>query len=360
MKHTLFLGHCGLSLYRTIVFASWDGEEYGLLGSTEWVEQYVPWLSKAAVAYINCDVSVRGSNFQASASPGLFQSIYEISSLVQSPNQTTKGSSVRDLWDGRIHAMGSGSDFTAFLDFAGIPSLDMGFGGSPNDPVYHCKLQVPTCTLAIADISKDHSNYDSFHWMSKYGDKGFKYHVTATKLLSLLAAQLIETPILAMNTTDYAKELSVYVQRVKDHAKDKASSIVSEDSSLFANIQVAISHLLEASQDFDKHAQWVANQLAHERPWWKWWQKRHLYRLARRVNTKYKYFERQFLYEQGLDSRPWFKHVIFAPGKWTGYSGSQFPGLVEALDDGDRTALERWSLIIQGNIEAATKLLRGD
>lgn len=137
---------------RTIVFASWDGEEYGLIGSTEWVEEYLPWLSKAAIAYLNVDVGTRGPRFQSSASPLLNKAIYEATALVQSPNQTVKGQTVRDLWDGHIRTMGSGSDFTAFQDFAGIPSVDLGFAAAHNSPVYHY-----------------HSNYDSWHWMSEFG-----------------------------------------------------------------------------------------------------------------------------------------------------------------------------------------------
>jgi N-acetylated-alpha-linked acidic dipeptidase len=133
---------------RTIVFASWDGEEYGLVGSTEWVEEYLPWLSAGSIAYLNVDVGTRGPNFEAAASPLLNKVLYEATGLVKSPDQTTMGQSVRDTWDGKIRTMGSGSDFTAFQDFAGIPSLDVGFAAGPKDPIYHY-----------------HSNYDSFHWM---------------------------------------------------------------------------------------------------------------------------------------------------------------------------------------------------
>jgi N-acetylated-alpha-linked acidic dipeptidase len=110
---------------RTIVFASWDGEEYGLIGSTEWVEEYIPWLSAANVAYVNMDVGTAGNSFHASASPLLNKAIYEITSMVPSPNQTVEGQTVGDVWNGHISTMGSGSDFTAFQDFAGIPSIDI-------------------------------------------------------------------------------------------------------------------------------------------------------------------------------------------------------------------------------------------
>ena len=97
---------------RTIVFASWDGEEYGLVGSTEWVEEYLPWLSDAAVAYINVDVAANGPHFEVAAAPLLNKAIYEVAAEVQSPNQTIKGKTVADLWDGQISTMGYGSEFT--------------------------------------------------------------------------------------------------------------------------------------------------------------------------------------------------------------------------------------------------------
>lgn len=111
--------------------------QYGLVGSTEWVEEYLPWISAANVAYINVDVGVRSPTFSASAAPLLHNLLYEVTALVPSPNQTVQGQTVRDLWDGHISTMGSGSDFTAFQDYAGVPSLDMGFGGPDSEaPIY--------------------------------------------------------------------------------------------------------------------------------------------------------------------------------------------------------------------------------
>ena len=132
---------------RTIVLASWDGEEYGLIGSTEWVEEYLPWLSSSAVAYLNVDVGTAGPQFLAAAAPLLNDVLINATRTVLSPNQTIPGQTVADVWDGVIHTMGSGSDFTAFQDFAGIPSVDLGFKGGKDSPVYHY-----------------HSNYDSFSW----------------------------------------------------------------------------------------------------------------------------------------------------------------------------------------------------
>ena len=306
---------------RTIVFASWDGEEYGLLGSTEWVEEYLPWLSKAAIAYINVDVGSRGPLFKTSASPLLNKALYEATSLVQSPNQTVKGQTVRDIWNGHIATMGSGSDFTAFQDFAGVASVDLGFGPSSESAVYHY-----------------HSNYDSFDWMDKFGDEGWHYHVAITKVWALLAAYLVESPIIQFNATDYADGLKNYLQDVEDKAKESSNDEMQKLS--FSSLEKAIAHLHNVTLDFDAYAAALASTIGEDVPWWKWWEKVKLYYEVRLVNDKYKYLERRFLYPTGLDERSWFKHVVFAPGIWTGYAGATFPGLVESIDAGNKSNIE--------------------
>lgn len=129
---------------RTIILASWDAEEYGLIGSTEWVEDNKEWLSKEAAVYINCDSGVGGPYFQAGASPSLNQLLYEVTSMVKDP---LTGKTVYEAWGERSNAtgvptvrppvqvLGSGSDFTAFMDHVGIASIDMGFQGDYG--VYH-------------------------------------------------------------------------------------------------------------------------------------------------------------------------------------------------------------------------------
>jgi N-acetylated-alpha-linked acidic dipeptidase len=281
---------------RTIVFASWDGEEYGLVGSTEWVEEFLPWLSHSAVAYLNLDVGVVGPIFDSRASPLLSEAIYEATSSVRSPNQTVKGQTVRDLWDGRIGIMGSGSDFTAFQDFAGVPSADFSFRPGPKSPVYHY-----------------HSNYDSFHWMDKYGDPGWHYHAAITKVWSLLAAQLVEAPIIRFNVTDYAVGLGQYLERTIDKAKN-SSATAEVHTRAFGDLKAAIGRLYNETTSFEAHAKELGEDIRGDIPWWKWWEKARLFHEVKEMNKKYKYFERQFLYEKGLSSRPWFKHVVFAPG----------------------------------------------
>ena len=355
---------------RTIVFASWDGEEYGLIGSTEWVEDKLPWLSKASVAYLNLDVGTRGPHFQAAASPLLNKAVYEATSLVQSPNQTVKGQTVRDTWNGHIDTMGSGSDFTAFQDLAGIPSIDIGFGGSRNDPVYQY-----------------HSNYDSFKWMETYGDPGWHYHATISRVWGILTAIIVETPVIGFKTTDYADGLKTYLDSVVKKAETlygdnsdskptaeitaleaaelrgtispsaSTSTITSPPS--FSALFSAIASLHEATVAFDNYTAALATHLASpSASSWKFWKRAHLYYKVRKANKKLKYFERHFLSQEGLDGRPWFKHVVFAPGRWTGYAGATYPGLVESLEDGNLIGVGRWEERIRGLIKDAEASLR--
>lgn len=236
--------------------------------------------------------------------------------------------------------MGSGSDFTAFQDFAGVPSIDMGFGFGGDSAVYHY-----------------HSNYDSFDWMTKYGDPSFEYHETIAKVWALVAAKLVETPVLQLNATRYAQGLRRYVDSVK--AAAKASENMKEDGDeVFALLDAAVSQFHFAATVHDGTAAELLQKLQDDDiPWWKWWERLRLYYVIRRVNTKYKFLERQFLYEGGLDGRPWFKHVVFAPGKWTGYAGATFPGIVEAIQENDKEARDKWLTIATAVVDQASDWL---
>jgi N-acetylated-alpha-linked acidic dipeptidase len=354
---------------RTIVFASWDGEEYGLIGSTEWVEEYLPWLNHANVAYVNVDVGTTGPRFSAAASPLLNKVLYEITGMVPSPNQTIPGQTVRDTWNGHISTMGSGSDFTAFQDFAGIPSIDMGFGPDVNHEGSH------------GTVYQYHSNYDSFHWMDTYGDPGFHYHATIAKIWALYTAKLAETPVIPFNATDYADALKKYIETVETKIESAIMGISSEAEDLeararptialssstgslhalklsFHKLHHAVAALRTAAANHDSHASALAEKAGEDIPWWKWTTRIKLYYRVRKVNDKYKYLERQFLYKKGLDGRPWFKHVVFAPGLWTGYAGAVFPGLVEAIDAKDYDNASRWVDIIGEALKKAAKSLK--
>lgn len=336
---------------RTIVFASWDGEEYGLLGSTEWVEEFLPWLSQTTVTYINLDTGSSGPYFETAATPLLNPALYEVTSQVLSPNQTVLGQTVRDVWDGQIDTMGSGSDFTAFQDFAGISCVHVGFRAGLDSPVYHY-----------------HSNYDSFHWMETYGDPGFAYHATIAQIGGLLVAKFSEEPIVGFSAKAYAKALGKYVNEVRKFAVEVSSDYVSfldaniengnhQLHDIFHPLARAVEHFHHAASKFDDRAAELLDMLTSSKHNYDSHVIPHLYKRARKINTAYKYLDRQFLYEKGLDSRSWFKHVVFAPGLWTGYAGATFPGIVEALEFGHWSDVKRWVRVVTERVEEATKLL---
>ncbi|KAJ4494602.1 hypothetical protein C8J55DRAFT_497082 [Lentinula edodes] len=254
---------------RTILIASWDAEEYGLIGSTEYGEDFAEWISEHAVAYLNVDVSSAGSRWDAVASPSLAHLIRRTAMDVPHPSEEGKTlwdakedegpfkpfgpvgpdgefglvmlnngdtdaqgvnttiSSHRILEIGNIHAdadvmeayeatrnirlgktegkdgtavgpMGSGSDFTVFLQRLGIASSDQGFAGTPYDAPYHY-----------------HSIYDSFQWQEVYADPGFKKHVAIAQHLGLLVLRLTDSIVIPLNTTQYALELDGYLDRVE-------------------------------------------------------------------------------------------------------------------------------------------------
>lgn len=322
---------------RTIIFASWDGEEYGLVGSTEWVEEYLPWLTDANVAYVNVDVGASGPNFGASAAPLLNKVVHDATKLIPSPNQTVAGQTIADLWDGKISTIGSGSDFTAFQDYAGVPSIDLGFTtGGPNSPVYHY-----------------HSNYDSFYWMNKYGDPGYMYHEAMAKLIGSIIVTLSEEIVIPFRAKDYAAGLLQYLDQVdtklahalsdkpnelpddadeadvfalraspKRHGKKKNHELVSFQAGL-KRLRHSLKRFSKASGRLDKDADYLRTKLEEGFRWWNIVGKIRFAWTLVHVNKEYKQLERHFLYQEGLDNRNWFKHVVYAPGKWTGYAGGK-------------------------------------
>ncbi|PHH51860.1 putative glutamate carboxypeptidase [Ceratocystis fimbriata CBS 114723] len=355
---------------RTIVFASWDGEEYGLIGSTEWVEEYLPWLHVTSVAYVNIDMGVGGPHFGASAAPLLHEILRNATASVASPNQTVPGQTVADVWDGRIETMGSGSDFTAFQDFAGVPSLDLSFRPDTHSAAYHY-----------------HSNYDSFDWEKNFGDPSFLYHRTMAQIAGVVVAQLTDLPVIQFNATQYADQLSLYLDSIESkfaataphssiglaHSlgltdddihfvqRSVASGTSQATGSLemfkphFQQLRETLAELRGACVELDNDRAFVSNELAAHIPWWKFWRLARLVVVMRQTNYRYKTFERSFLYDKGLDGRSWFKHVVFAPGRWTGYSGAVFPGLVESIDDNNFANAVKWANIINDCLKKAVE-----
>ncbi|GJE84372.1 Zn-dependent exopeptidase [Phanerochaete sordida] len=238
---------------RTLVIASWDAEEYGLMGSTEWGEDFSDFIDEHVVAYVNLDSSVSGSRFSASASPSLSHLIRGAAQDV--PHPTKPGKS---LWDARedigvfegpvseevlamfepvpqladsvgVNPLGSGSDYTVFLQQNGIASTNMGFGGTPHDAAYHY-----------------HSVYDSERWQELYGDPGFFRHVAIANLLGLQTLRLLDSIVLPINTTHYAFELESYLQRVESIADSQALDVD------FSSLRTSLHKLQKASIALDE------------------------------------------------------------------------------------------------------------
>ncbi|OAY82142.1 putative glutamate carboxypeptidase 2 [Ananas comosus] len=178
---------------RTIVLCSWDAEEYGLIGSTEWVEENREMLSSRAVAYLNVDSAVAGPGFYSYATPQLDELIIDASKKVQDPDNSSQ--TLYESWIGSGNSPtigrlgGGGTDFAAFVQHVGVPSVDIAFG--EGYPVYH-------------------SLYDDFMWMEKFGDPMFHRHVAAASIWGLVALRLADDEILPFDYVSYALELQIY------------------------------------------------------------------------------------------------------------------------------------------------------
>jgi len=199
---------------RTIMLASWDAEEYGLIGSTEWAEDFGSWIEANTAAYFNLDSSVAGSVFDAAASPSLADLLKgaakdvmtsaDPSRSVWSTHQDANARSMTVEEDletqfsggSGVDALGSGSDFTPFLQRYGIASGNIGYAPGPKDSVYHY-----------------HSIYDSFTWQDKFADPGFHKHTDIGKMLGLISLRLADSLILPINTTQYTRDLGYYLAK---------------------------------------------------------------------------------------------------------------------------------------------------
>ncbi|CCX30709.1 peptidase M28 [Pyronema domesticum] len=323
---------------RTIMLASWDGEEYGLLGSTEWVEDHAKELANGALAYLNVDVAATSFDFAAGANPLLDGLLHRATAKIVDPESASKGNisaTVHDVWSKKIATLGSGSDYTAFQDFLGIPSIDMGFSDySKTKTVYHY-----------------HSNYDSFAWMERFGDPGFRYHVAVAKIWGLIALELSESSVVPFSASNYASGLESYLHKIQSSLSSSADPGL---TAALGNLQQTIDSFAAIAKDYDEKAARLAEALSRPQPLW---HRILLWYKARKINTGYKLLDRAFCYDKGLDERGWFKHVVYAPGKWTGYAGDTFPGIVENIGDKDWEGARRWVGIVGDAINRAKKTL---
>ena len=292
---------------RTIVFCSWDAEEYGLVGSTEWAEELAAELRTKAVAYLNLDAAVSGAHFGASSVPSLWKLMRAATRDVKDPKT---GKSVYQQWqdrarenrpegeqntgEARIGALGSGSDYTPFLQHLGVASTDMGFGG---------------------DYGVYHSAYDSFYWMDHFGDPGFQYHVAAAQLWGTLAMRLAGADGLSFDYTDYANQIRDYFKEAFRLARIRNLAGSLDEKS----VNDAVDDFAKAAEQVEKSRQEAIRESDRTR-------------LAK-INDALIQAERQFIDSKGLRGRAWYKHQIYAPGFYTGYAAQPLTDFRQALDD---------------------------
>lgn len=325
----------GFVPYRTILFASWDGEEPGLLGSTEWAEDHAKWVKNSVVAYLNLDSAVTGNTLLLQASPSLLTIMLQIAKAVQHP----KGGSLYEHYDkgpfkGQVDILGSGSDYTVFLEHLGVPSFDLGFVCNPaTDPIYQY-----------------HLNYDSFYWMETFTDPGFVYHNVISRYLGQIILGIAGPEYVPLDIARYASEIRGYFKDALKsipmqwyHQKVVVGENTEDFTVLVKKTEAALDEMAKAaakSQARQARAQdeLFTSSTAFGR----------VKRVARLTlsNLRTSLMETMMLCDRGLNGRSWFRHLIYASGRYTGYAGQSLPGLREAIEDNlvDDAAFWIWEL----------------
>jgi N-acetylated-alpha-linked acidic dipeptidase len=293
---------------RSIVLCSWDAEEYGLIGSTEWAEEFASELKDKAVAYLNLDAAVSGPHFGAQTVPSLWKLLRAVTRDVKDPKS---GKSVYQAWqdrtndlrseeerhtagEARIGPLGSGSDYTPFLQHLGIASTDMSFGG---------------------DYGVYHSAYDSFYWMDHFGDPGFQYHVAAAQIWGTLAMRLADADGLSFDYTDYASDVRAFFREAVRIAGWRNLANAFDEKPMNA----ALDDFAKEAERIEKARQDATKSGDRAK--------------LTRINDALMNAERQFIDQRGLRGRAWYKHQIYAPGIYTGYAAQPLTDFRQALDD---------------------------
>jgi N-acetylated-alpha-linked acidic dipeptidase len=329
MEMTRALGQLlknGVRPRRTLVICSWDGEEVGLTGSTEWGEQFADELKKKAVAYINVDSSTSGPEFQGDAVASMAPMLVETTRSLLDPS----GKSLYDAWketaskkgapgavsdyslpDTRI---GSGSDHTVFLNFVGMPVIGLSFDGPYG--VYH-------------------SMYDNFYWMNHFGDPGYRYHTLMSQLWGVLALRLANADLLPFDFSSYANNIRDFVN---DLAKGKDLSQLDLNPMLteidhFTAAGVRLSRSLETAL--------TSSNLSPQQ--------------TELLNEGMMQVERNWLNPDGIPGRPWFKHMLYG-ARYT-YAHLELPGLTEAVEKQDWPTARNQAALLQKALIKNTQLL---
>jgi len=302
---------------RTIVLALWDGEEWGLLGSTEWAEKHDAELKQKAAVYINTDGTGKGW-LNAGGSHGLQQFMGEAAKDVMDPRtgkpifeEARRRAVLAEAEDNkkaaeadpslRIAPLGSGSDFTPFLQHLTLSALSVGFGGESPGGVYH-------------------SAYDTIKWYQTYSDTDYSYGRTLSQLTGTLILRLADAPVLPFQFSDTADTLLRYVVELEKLAADKKDSKVD-----MKPVRAAVEALKAAGESFEKAYASVGKANSQSLL-----AKKDLQQLNKLLLTS----EQKLGNSDGLPRRDWFKHQIYAPGFYTGYGVKTMPQIREGLEEG--------------------------
>ncbi|HEV8146917.1 MAG TPA: M28 family metallopeptidase [Bryobacteraceae bacterium] len=323
---------------RTIMLALWDGEEFGLVGSTEWVEKHKEEIERKAVVYINSDTNGRGA-LSASGSHSLEAFMKEV--MRDSADPVTKKSLLDaaprrraapsggepQINEFHLGALGSGSDYVAFVDHVGIASLNLGFGGADPGGVYH-------------------SIYDSFHWYTTYSDGDFVYGKALAQVLTTTLTRLADAPVLPFEFGTLARMVRTYVTEIQKEAKTTPID--------FNEVLAQLTRLTTAARLYDDELAAVSRRAASIAP-----------EKLVKVNDALQRAERTLLLPDGLPGRDWYRHQLYAPGLYTGYGAKTLPGVREAVEaqrwdeanrESRRVAQALKALVAQ--VDEATRLLK--
>ncbi len=319
---------------RSIVFAFWDAEEFGLVGSTEYAESFERQLREKAVAYINTDLFMRG-HFGGGGTPSLRDFLVQVAKDV--PSLTGRGT-VYDDWradewkkqpaerrrrgpqdfEVELAALGSGADFVAFQDYLGLPTLSMQFDFDGSYGTYH-------------------SNYDSRYYVEHFSDPGFQVARTLSQMFGLAVMRLAGAQVLPYRYSHYGRKISEYLDIAGGWARDgdgvevakldlgASKAIASEIADRAAALEQRIDTDLEAGRGTDEARASLNDQLAH--------------------------LEQRLLDESASPAERWYRHVIYGWNIYSLYEGQPLPGLAEAIRLKDPARIARETIRIQSALE---------
>lgn len=311
---------------RTIIFGSWDAEEFGLMGSTEWVEHHLPELLSKTVAYINVDTAVSGPRTEITGSGEIQTIAIETMKKVIFPEGYGAGPTLYDVWynatEGVIAPLGSGSDYAAFYH-NGITSIDIAGGPGPSDPPYPY-----------------HSLYDTHRWMTEFVDPGFHIHTAMGQFVTLLTYHIADDPVIPWDLPNAGSAL-----------RDIFEDLVERLEEVFPEYEIDLSELDDAVATFEEAAQRISTladqALALDDAV-----------LLSVVNAKYKDFARGFASAGLLPGRYSYYNVVSAPGLESGYGADVFPAIQDSLDQGNLELAEEWVVRSADAVLRSAEILR--